>query len=221
MEDRWKSKGTTSVRKAQWLGIIGLCALWGFGVSTAQVIQGGEVIPPVPLGPTVTLAWDASADPAVSGYRLYQGLVSRNYSIVYDAGNTNNVVVPGLLAGTIYFFAVTAYDTNGLESDFSTELVYTNGSSTNSSLQIVGMAKSADGNFTITGTGSAGQNCVLMAATNLAPPVAWTPIATNVIRAPGAVTFTDLQATNYPSRFYQLWQPGAALGSTAVAAARK
>ena len=30
-----------------------------------------------------------------------------------------------LLNGTTYFFAVTAYDTNGLESDFSTEISYT------------------------------------------------------------------------------------------------
>ena len=218
MEDRWKSRWTTAARKAKWLGIMGLCAIWRLGASAAPVIQTGA---PISLAGTVTLAWDASPDPAVSGYRLYQGLASRNYSMVYDVGDTTNFTVAGLQPGTAYFFAMTGYDTNGLQSDFSAEMVYTNGSGLNSSLQITDMARSADGNFIISGTGVAGQNCVLMAATNLAPPVTWTPIATNTIRVPGAVTFTDLHATNYPSRFYRLWQTGPALVPATIAATGK
>lgn len=208
----------TAVRKAEWLGIIGLCAVWGLGASTVPVMQAGG---PVSPGTTVTLAWDASPDPAVSGYRLYQGLASRNYSLVYDAGFNTNLTVSALQVGTVYYFAATAYDTNGLESDFSAELVYTNGSSTNSSLQITDMARSLDGNFIITGTGLAGQNCILMATPNLAPPVTWMPIATNTIRVPGTVTFIDLQATNFPSRFYRLWQTGVALGPSVSATTGK
>ena len=70
---------------------------------------------------TVTLAWDASPSAAVSGYRVYYGTNSRAYFGVTNAGLvlTQAVVLPH--RGR-WFFAATAYDTNGLESDFSSEV---------------------------------------------------------------------------------------------------
>jgi len=72
-------------------------------------------------GETVTLAWDASASTNVAGYRIYYGTNSRAYFCVTNAGLvlTQAVVLPH--RGR-WFFAATAYDTNGLESDFSSEV---------------------------------------------------------------------------------------------------
>jgi hypothetical protein len=72
-------------------------------------------------GQTVTLAWDASASGGVAGYRVYYGTNSRAYFCVTNAGLvlTQAVVLPH--RGR-WFFAATAYDTNGLESDFSSEV---------------------------------------------------------------------------------------------------
>ena len=72
-------------------------------------------------GETVTLAWDASASTNVAGYRVYYGTNSRAYFCVTNAGLvlTQAVVLPH--RGR-WFFAATAYDTNGLESDFSSEV---------------------------------------------------------------------------------------------------
>ena len=69
----------------------------------------------------LTLAWDPSPSVAVSGYRLYYGTNSRAYCCVTNAGLvlTQSVVLPH--RGR-WFFAATAYDTNGLESDFSSEV---------------------------------------------------------------------------------------------------
>ena len=69
----------------------------------------------------VTLAWDASASSAVAGYRLYYGTNTRSYQFVTNTGLmlTQSVVLPH--RGR-WFFAATAYDTNGLESDFSSEV---------------------------------------------------------------------------------------------------
>jgi hypothetical protein len=167
---------------------------------------------PAGASPTIALAWDPSADSAVSGYRLYLGTASRNYSVAYDAGDATSFTVAGLQVGTVYFFATTAYDTNGLESDFSTELVYTNGFSTApSGPQITNLVRTADGNFTVSGVAVPGQICVLLAAANLVPPVRWTPIATNTVDAQATVSLADLQATNYPQRFYRFWQTGPAV----------
>jgi len=72
-------------------------------------------------GETVTLAWDASASTNVAGYRVYYGTNSRAYCCMTNAGLvlTQAVVLPH--SGR-WFFAATAYDTNGLESDFSSEV---------------------------------------------------------------------------------------------------
>src|SRR5882672_7883004 len=67
------------------------------------------------------LAWDANPDPAVAGYMLYYGEVSRNYTGKVDVGNQTTYVLTGLLEGKGYFYAVTAYDSTRTESGFSNE----------------------------------------------------------------------------------------------------
>lgn len=74
---------------------------------------------------SVTLAWDRCVGDAVVGYRLYQGGASRAYTNVFGAGTETSNTVSDLMEGATYFFAVTAYDANGLESDFSKEISYT------------------------------------------------------------------------------------------------
>lgn len=70
----------------------------------------------------VTLAWDPSNDPAVTGYRVHFGLEPGNYSASMDAGNEATATIEGLETGLIYFFAATAYTADGLESGFSNEV---------------------------------------------------------------------------------------------------
>ena len=71
----------------------------------------------------VTLAWDASSCACAAGYRLYWGTNTRSYSFVTNVGPalTQSVVLP---RGGRWFFAVTAYSTNGLESEFSSEVTW-------------------------------------------------------------------------------------------------
>jgi hypothetical protein len=57
--------------------------------------------------------------------------------------------------------------------------------------------------FTLTGTGAAGRDYVLLSATNLPPP-GWTPVATNTADSNGVFQLTDTQTTNYPQRFYRV-----------------
>jgi chitodextrinase len=74
---------------------------------------------------SITLAWDPDADNAVVGYRLYEGVVSQTYTNRIDAGTTTTVTVSNLVWGATYYFAVTAYDTNGQESALSDEISFT------------------------------------------------------------------------------------------------
>jgi len=74
---------------------------------------------------SVTLAWDPSSADDVAGYNLYYGVASRTYTNEISVGDATSVTVTGLVAGTTYFFAVTAYDSAGLESAYSDEISYT------------------------------------------------------------------------------------------------
>jgi len=73
---------------------------------------------------TVTLVWDASADPTAAGYFVYYGVGSRTYTNKLDAGSATTLTLSGLQPGTIYYFAATTYNAAGLESDYSSETAY-------------------------------------------------------------------------------------------------
>src|SRR5277367_1131782 len=69
-----------------------------------------------------TLNWTASTDTNVVGYKVYYGVETRVYTNSIDEGDVTNATVCGLITGTTYYFAVTAYDSFGLESDYSNEI---------------------------------------------------------------------------------------------------
>ena len=72
----------------------------------------------------VTLAWDASEDPAVIGYYIYWGLVSGNFGVKEATGDTTVYTVQNLVPGHTYKFAATAHDNDGNESAFSNQVEY-------------------------------------------------------------------------------------------------
>jgi len=78
---------------------------------------------------SASFTWTANSE-SLTGYKIYYGTSSRNYSYVLDVGlpKVNNgqtsASVDGLQEGQTYYFAATAYSTNG-ESDYSDEVKYT------------------------------------------------------------------------------------------------
>jgi len=70
--------------------------------------------------------------------------------------------------------------------------------------QFSSMAQLEDGNFQFNGTGTAEVSYELDAATNLAPPISWTLVTNAVADQNGQFRFSDLQATNFPQRYYRI-----------------
>ena len=66
------------------------------------------------------------------------------------------------------------------------------------------VAVNPDGSFNLNLAGSPGYTYILEATTNLFPPGAWLPIATNTLDTTGTLPFTDPSATNYQQQFYRL-----------------
>lgn len=73
----------------------------------------------------VSLAWDANTEPDLGGYMLYYGTAAQAYSQVINVGKNTQVTVSNLSQGVTYFFAVTAYNLQGAESDYSNEIYNT------------------------------------------------------------------------------------------------
>ena len=71
----------------------------------------------------VRLTWDPNPESDLGGYRVYYGPTSRGYTNFQQFGKANTNTVTGLLDNTPYYFAVTAFNTNGLESDYSNEVL--------------------------------------------------------------------------------------------------
>ena len=72
----------------------------------------------------VTLAWDASTDPGIAGYKVYYGTSSGNYQVVIDVGKNAGCTISNLQNDSTYYFAVTGYSTSGVESGYSNEIFY-------------------------------------------------------------------------------------------------
>ena len=71
------------------------------------------------LAGQLKLAWDAVS--GASGYRLYFGSSSGNYSSSVDAQNQTSATVSGLTDGARYYFAAKAYNST-TTSNFSNEV---------------------------------------------------------------------------------------------------
>jgi len=70
----------------------------------------------------VTLEWDPNSEPDLAGYKIYYGTSSENYDMSVDVGNWTSCTIAGFEEGATYYFAATAYDAYGNESDFSEEV---------------------------------------------------------------------------------------------------
>ena len=150
----------------------------------------------VPAGQSITLTWNANPDPAVAGYTVHYGPASNTYLYSVNVGNVTNAAIPGLTAGATYYFAVTAYDSVGTQSDYSNEASYVVPTLT-AQMQI---HSAPAGKFVLTVTGPVGNTYEIQATTDFTN---WSVIGTGVVGNNGSLNFTDANAGSYSRRFYR------------------
>ncbi|MBI4768085.1 MAG: FG-GAP repeat protein [Deltaproteobacteria bacterium] len=76
----------------------------------------------------ITLTWDPNSEPDLAGYEIYYGTSSGNYQWNIDVGNVSSYTLTGLNTGITYYAAATAYNTTGMESGYSNEVIFYIGS---------------------------------------------------------------------------------------------
>jgi hypothetical protein len=79
------------------------------------------ILPTSAFAASVNLRWNANTEPDIASYNVYYGEASRTYGNPIPVGNVTSYTVDGLVEGQTYYFAVSALDTSGNESGFSSE----------------------------------------------------------------------------------------------------
>jgi hypothetical protein len=151
---------------------------------------------------SVTLAWDPSPDTNVAGYYVYFGTASRGYTGRVDSQDATRATVSGLVPGQTYYFAVTAYNSQRLESVPSGEIVYTVPSPVLSPARL------------LPGNGSLGPRLEFQIKPTRVYEVqgsedlqSWRTIERGVSLSTNWLEYVDPQAGLFPQRFYRLVVP--------------
>lgn len=170
-----------------------------FFVLIDKTVQADLV--PVPETYGLTLAWNPSPSPEIVGCHLYYGTASGQYTNTVVVGNVTNVTISGLSAGVTYYFAITAVDASGQESDFSNEISYqkepTQQALPAARLKILNVS---DGQVVLNVTGPASHAYYIEATEDF---TTWTVIGTVTVDASGSNEFVDAGAADHSQRFYR------------------
>jgi hypothetical protein len=151
----------------------------------------------------VTLEWDANQEPDIAGYKVYMGSQSRSYDATFNAGFATQQNIQPLEPGHVYYFAITAYDSNGLESAFSDEITYIVPlDGTNACLVPIQMTFSAASSpVVIKFVGQIARSYFVQASVDLR---SWQTIFTVTPSSNGTNEWLDMEAPNCPKRFYRV-----------------
>jgi hypothetical protein len=144
---------------------------------------------------SVTLAWTRSSDTNVAGYNVYYGGASGTYTNMVNVGSATNATISGLIPGTTYYFAATAYSSSGVGSPFSSEVSYTVPILPGVQLRVTPTRQ-----FILTVNGLIGHTYDIQATQDFKT---WTVIGTVTVGASGSLDFTDTNAASFSRRFYR------------------
>jgi hypothetical protein len=147
------------------------------------------------------LEWNPTGEPQVAGYKAYIGQRSRNYIRVLDTKLQTWVTLTGLDAGTTYYLAATAYDVDGLESDFSAEVPYTPPVDGVTAIMLPFTYENSSEGMVFRMNGTPGQRCWIVASSDLRT---WEQIRSFTFTDTSTVEVSDPSAGSFPMRFYRV-----------------
>ena len=145
----------------------------------------------------VKLAWDASTNRNVVGYKVCFGCINSTTTNLLNVGTNLSAVVTNLTAGTNYFFQVVACDANGVESRPSNQIQYCP-----PTLTRVQLAAADDGTMQVQFRGPAGGTCIVQYTDSLDAPN-WQVLGSAVAAADGSVAIDDPGISSTGMRFYR------------------
>ena len=187
-----------------WQGLISL----GFMASALRLATPVSCVAAIPcMSSHVTLAWDPSPDPSVVGYQIYYGEQSGVYPHFLETGSETTATIGGLCPGITYYFAATALNASGLQSDFSNEASYT----IPPEKRDLQMMYDPNRGLVLKGSGQFGGSYLIMASPDL---VNWAVTDTVYLDQSEVFEVAIPIRTNWPGCFFQM-RPTAGAVTTA------
>ncbi len=150
---------------------------------------------------TPLLEWDPSWDPTVVGYKVYCGEGSRDYDRAVDVGPSTSFPLTKLEPGLTYYFAITAYTVESVESGYSDEIYYTSPIDGINAIGTPLRLTTDAGVTTISFYGNTGDNYWVQASEDLHT---WERVQSGQIETDGMFEVTDGPVSNHSMRFYRV-----------------
>jgi hypothetical protein len=149
------------------------------------------------LGASYQLAWNSNLEPDIVGYKVHVGTVSGAYTRSY-AVTSPTATISDLPDAPVYYFAVTAVNSAGLESNFSSEV-----STLSPGTPILTSTLTAS---SVQLSVNAPQGTVVRfeASTNLQD---WQFLANRTANSQGVAVLNQSRTAMLPSRFYRSSRP--------------
>jgi Fibronectin type III domain len=145
---------------------------------------------------SITLSWAPSLSPNITGYDIYYGTDSSNYTSSITLSNVNEVTIQGLTNGATYYFAARTFNSSGNLSAFSPQISFIVGTTSAIPGVITSQLASPSGQFSFSVSGTSGFDYAVEASTNL---MNWVVLGTNT--AP--FQFVDPASGQFSHRFYR------------------
>jgi len=100
------------------------CVMSGLLIISGLISVNAQLTPNNPPA-TIDIYWNASPSENITNYWIYYGDSTGYYTNKIAVGNTTSATLasPLIVRGSVYYIAATAQDINGLESEFSNELI--------------------------------------------------------------------------------------------------
>ena len=158
---------------------------------------------------TATLAWDPSAGPVpIASYEVWGWINGGITSAIYGTNITDTTfTITGLIPGSVHEWGVRAYDSGGYASAFDYGPTVMNPVPVPASISAGAILPGNTGfQFNVSEGGSVLQTVLIQATANPTDPNSWQQIG-SLLPTTNPFTFTDLDAPQYPARFYRVVAP--------------
>ena len=143
------------------------------------------------------LAWNSNPEPDIVSYKVHVGTYSRSYTRTYSVASPA-ATISDLPDAPAYYFAVTAVNSAGQESDFSSEV------STISPNSLVLTTALTVSSLQLTVNAPEGTVVRFEASTNLQN---WQFVANRTANSQGVAVLNQPRSSMLPARFYRSSRP--------------
>jgi chitinase len=155
---------------------------------------------------TISLAWDPNPGPVPSASYEIWGWYDLYYT-VYGMGITNtSFTMTGLTPGTSYQWEIRSHDALGYASAFNIGFTMVNPIPAPATIGTGQVTSGGSFQLTITEGSQSLETVLIEASTNPADTNSWVQIGT-IFPTSNPFTFTDTNASQYPTRFYRVIAP--------------